>query len=137
MPRIRLNIFLMNRKPSLLVIFLTVFIDLIGFGIVLPLLPRYADKFGAEGFVIGLIIASFSVMQFFFAPWWGRLSDRIGRRPVLLLSTAGASLSYAMFALAAWPGFKPEIALGILLASRVLLAFVARISRSPRPTSRT
>lgn len=109
----------MNRKPSLLVIFLTVFIDLIGFGIVLPLLPRYADKFGAEGFTIGFIIASFSVMQFFFAPVWGRLSDRIGRRPVLLISTAGAALSYVMFALAAWPGLSPGMSLGILLASRV------------------
>jgi MFS family permease len=109
----------MNRKPSLLVIFLTVFIDLIGFGIVLPLLPRYSDKFGAEGVMIGVIIASFSVMQFFFAPFWGRLSDRIGRRPVLLLSTAGAAVSYAMFALAAWPGLSPGTALGILLASRV------------------
>jgi MFS family permease len=109
----------MNRKPSLLVIFLTVFIDLIGFGIVLPLLPRYADKFGAEGVMIGLIIASFSVMQFFFAPAWGRLSDRIGRRPVLLISTAGATLSYVMFALAAWPGLSPTTALTIMLASRV------------------
>jgi len=109
----------MNRKPSLLVIFLTVFIDLIGFGIVLPLLPRYADKFGAEGFMIGLIIASFSVMQFFFAPSWGKLSDRIGRRPVLLISTAGAAVSYALFALAAWPGLSPATALAILLASRI------------------
>ena len=109
----------MHRKPSLVVIFFTVFIDLIGFGIVLPLLPRYADKFGASGFMIGVIIASFSVMQFFFAPVWGRLSDRIGRRPVLLLSTAGASLSYVMFALAASPRLAPETALMILLASRV------------------
>ena len=109
----------MNRKPSLLVIFLTVFIDLIGFGIVLPLLPRYSDKFGAEGVMIGLIIASYSVMQFFFAPYWGRLSDRIGRRPVLLLSTAGAAVSYALFALAAWPGLAPTTALAILLVSRI------------------
>ena len=107
------------KKPSLLVIFLTVFIDLIGFGIVLPLLPRYSEKFGAEGFMIGFIIASFSVMQFFFAPWWGRLSDRIGRRPVLLISTAGAAISYAMFALAAAPGLSPNVALVILLVSRV------------------
>jgi len=107
------------KKPSLLVIFLTVFIDLIGFGIVLPLLPRYSEKFGAEGFMIGFIIASFSVMQFFFAPWWGRLSDKIGRRPVLLISTAGAAISYAMFALAAAPGLSPNVALCILLGSRV------------------
>ena len=88
------------RKPSVLVIFLTVFIDLIGFGIVVPLTPLFGKHFGAHGFVIGLIIASFSAMQFLFAPVWGRLSDRIGRRPVLLFSTAGASGSYVLFALA-------------------------------------
>ena len=107
------------RKPSVLVIFLTVFIDLIGFGIVLPLLPRYSEKFGAEGFMVGLIIASFSIMQFFFAPVWGRLSDRMGRRPILLLSTAGAVASYAMFALSASPALSPGTALTVLLASRV------------------
>ena len=87
------------RKPSLLVVFLTVFIDLIGFGIVLPLLPIYSDQFGASGLFVGVIMASFSAMQFLFAPAWGRLSDRIGRRPVLLVSTAGAALSYALFGL--------------------------------------
>jgi MFS transporter, DHA1 family, tetracycline resistance protein len=95
----------MNRKPSLLVIFLSVFIDLIGFGIVLPLLPGYAEDnfrpdFSAKGLVIGGIIASFSAMQFFFAPVWGRLSDRIGRRPVMLISNLGAAGSYALFAIA-------------------------------------
>jgi MFS family permease len=108
----------MKRAPSMVVIFLTVVIDLVGFGIVLPLLPRYGDKFGAGGFMIGLIIASFSLMQFLFAPSWGKLSDRIGRRPVLLISTAGACISYALFALAAWPGLSPTVALGILLGSR-------------------
>src|SRR2546427_750974 len=89
------------RKPSLLIIFLSVFSDLIGFGIVLPLLPRYVEKFGGKGIVIGLILSSFSIMQFLFAPAWGRLSDRIGRRPVLLISNAGSAISYALFALAA------------------------------------
>ncbi|MBL9166785.1 MAG: MFS transporter [Verrucomicrobiales bacterium] len=105
------------KQPSLLIIFLTVFIDLIGFGIVMPLLPRYTEKFGAEGFQIGLVISSFSLMQFFFAPMWGRLSDRIGRRPVLLLSNAGSAISYAVFALAS--GIQGEKGLWILLASRV------------------
>lgn len=95
----------MNRKPSLLVIFLSVFIDLIGFGIVLPLLPNFAaDNFSAnfngKGLAIGGIIASFSLMQFLFAPAWGKLSDRIGRRPVMLISNLGASGSYALFAFA-------------------------------------
>ena len=89
----------MNRKPSLLVVFLTVFIDLIGFGIVVPLVPLYGKHFGAHGLVIGVIIASFSAMQFIFSPIWGRLSDRHGRRPMLLLSTAGAALSYVLFAI--------------------------------------
>ena len=87
------------KKPSVLVIFLTVFIDLIGFGIVVPLIPVYSRHFGAQGVVIGIIIASFSAMQFLFAPIWGRLSDRHGRRPILLISTAGAAASYVLFAL--------------------------------------
>src|SRR6266566_2456196 len=87
------------KKPSVFIIFLTVFIDLIGFGIVLPLLPIFAKNFHATGFVIGALMASFSAMQFFFAPLWGRLSDRVGRRPVLLVSTAGAAASYAIFAI--------------------------------------
>jgi DHA1 family tetracycline resistance protein-like MFS transporter len=95
----------MKRKPSLLVIFLSVFIDLVGFGIVLPLLPGYTEDnfsqaFSQKGLVIGAIIASFSAMQFFFAPAWGRLSDRIGRRPVMLVSNLGAAGSYALFAVA-------------------------------------
>src|SRR2546423_6175684 len=106
------------RKPSLLVIFFTVFIDLIGFGIVLPLLPIYSRNFGASGFMIGVIGASFSAMQFVFAPAWGRLSDRIGRRPVLLVSTAGAAASYLVFALGS--ALEGQTALLVILASRML-----------------
>jgi DHA1 family tetracycline resistance protein-like MFS transporter len=106
------------RKPSLFVIFLTVFVDLIGFGIVLPLLPIYSRNFEAKAITIGVIMAAYSVMQFVFAPIWGRLSDRIGRRPVLLVSTAAAAASYAVFAL----GSKEQGTTGllILLASRLL-----------------
>lgn len=92
------------KKPSVLIIWLTVFIDLIGFGIVVPLVPLFSKQFGAHGFVIGVIIASFSAMQFVFAPIWGRLSDRIGRRPVLLGSTLGAAMSYVLFAIACGSG---------------------------------
>lgn len=105
------------RRPSLAIIFLTVFIDLIGFGIVLPLLPRYIERFGGEGAIIGLVIGSFSLMQFFFSPIWGRLSDRIGRRPVLLISNAGSAIAYAVFALAAIVGGK--MGLLLVLISRV------------------
>lgn len=90
-------------KGSLAVIFLTVFIDLLGFGIVLPLLPIYADIFGEDpsGLVIGMLMASYSIMQFFFAPIWGSLSDRIGRRPVIIIGLAGSVIFYLLFAFAA------------------------------------
>lgn len=93
-------------------VLLTVFIDLIGFGIVLPLLPSYASLFKASDFAIGLLVASYSLMQFLLAPVWGRLSDRIGRRPVLLIGLTGSALSYLIFAVAGsyW----------VLLASRVV-----------------
>ncbi|HEY3963274.1 MAG TPA: MFS transporter [Planctomycetaceae bacterium] len=89
----------MNRssRAPLLVIFITVFIDLLGFGIVLPLLPRYAKHFQVDGGTLGLLMASFSAMQFVFAPMWGRLSDRIGRRPVLILGLAGSAFFYSLF----------------------------------------
>jgi MFS transporter, DHA1 family, tetracycline resistance protein len=110
----------------MLVVFLTVFIDLIGFGIVVPLVPIYSkhlvpDCFHSswmQGLVIGAIFASFSAMQFVFSPVWGRLSDRHGRRPILLISTAGAALSYALFAVGS--GFaNPAAALWTLLISRI------------------
>ncbi|HXE80385.1 MAG TPA: MFS transporter, partial [Vicinamibacterales bacterium] len=84
----------------LVIIFLTVFIDLLGFGIVIPLLPFYAGHFGASALAVGLLSTSFSVAQFVFAPFWGRLSDRIGRRPVILMGLAGSAASYALFAVA-------------------------------------
>ena len=108
----------MNRKPSMLVVFLTVFIDLIGFGIVVPLVPMYSRHYGAGGWEIGIIIASFSAMQFVFSPIWGKLSDRYGRRPILLISTAGAACSYVIFAIGS--GFADHsVALGTLLVSRL------------------
>jgi len=96
------------RRGSLLVIFLTVFIDLLGFGIVLPLLPIYGQEFARQygwskpmvGLTVGLLMSSFSVMQFFFLPIWGRLSDRYGRRPILLIGLAGSTLFYGLFGVA-------------------------------------
>jgi DHA1 family tetracycline resistance protein-like MFS transporter len=104
------------RKPSVLIVFLTVFIDLIGFGIVIPLLPIYAKNFQASGWEIGALMSAFSLMQFIFAPQLGRLSDRIGRRPVLLTSTAGAAVSYAIFAYGS--GLQGHAALLLLFISR-------------------
>jgi MFS family permease len=109
----------MKKGPSVLVIFLTVFIDLIGFGIVVPMLPLYVRDFGAHGYVIGIIFAVYSAMQFVFSPIWGRFSDRIGRRPVLLISTAGACVSYVIFAVASGLA-NHTLALGLIILSRVL-----------------
>lgn len=87
-------------RGSLFVIFLTVFIDLLGFGMVLPLLPIYGSELGMSKPTIGVLMASFSLMQFIFSPLWGRLSDRIGRRPVLILGLVGSTFFYALFGLA-------------------------------------
>ncbi len=86
------------RKSPLYIIFTTILIDLIGFGIVLPVLPLYASEFGADAFTIGMIVGSFSLMQFIFMPVWGRVSDRIGRRPVILMSLLASGVSYVMYA---------------------------------------
>jgi multidrug resistance protein len=82
------------------IVFVTVFIDLLGFGIIIPLLPFYAETFGATALTVGLLSASFSLMQFVFAPIWGRLSDTVGRRPIILLVLFGSFLSYLIFGLA-------------------------------------
>jgi MFS family permease len=90
----------MNPRRTLGTLFLIVFTDLVGFGIVIPLLPLYAEHHRPAGWVLGLLMASYSAMQFVFAPVLGRLSDRVGRRPVLLVSLAGSLAGYVMFALA-------------------------------------
>ncbi|HEV2736833.1 MAG TPA: MFS transporter, partial [Longimicrobiaceae bacterium] len=89
----------MKRSP-LAVVFLTVFLDLVGFGIVIPLLPLYAERFGAGPVGVTWLVAVYSLMQLLFAPWWGSLSDRVGRRPVLLVGLFGSAASYLLFGLA-------------------------------------
>jgi MFS family permease len=95
--------------------FLTVFIDLVGFGIVIPVLPLYAKQFGADGLTVGLLLMSYSLMQFFFAPFWGRLSDKVGRRPILLVSLAASAIGYLIW------GFSGS--LPMLFLSRIVAGF--------------
>ncbi len=100
------------RKASLAVLFLTVFIDLIGFGMVIPFLSFYAREYGASGVAVGAVVGIYSIMQFFFAPVWGRLSDRVGRRPVILISLTASCTGYLLFAF--------SHSLTVLFASRVI-----------------
>jgi MFS family permease len=115
-------------RSALLIIFLVVFIDLIGFGIVLPLLPRYGKEFLAgtpyepwRGPILGALLASFSAMQFLCAPLWGRLSDRVGRRPILLLGLLSSVVFYSLFGVASTFGVEGYRGLGMLLL------FISRI----------
>jgi DHA1 family tetracycline resistance protein-like MFS transporter len=108
----------MKRSP-LAILFITIFIDLLGFGLILPLLPIYLTHYGGAPWVGGLLFASFSTMQFIFSPIWGRASDKHGRRPMILLSLIGSSFSYLMFGIA--PNlavlFIARVASGILTAA--------------------
>jgi len=99
------------KASPLIIVFVTVFIDLLGFGIIIPNLPFYAETFGANAFTIAMLATSFSLMQFIFAPIWGRWSDRIGRRPIILMGLFGSFVSYLVFG----------------LASSLVLLFVARL----------
>ena len=79
-------------------VLVTVFVDLVGFGIILPLLPFYATSMGASPLDVGLIMASYSLMQLLFSPVWGSLSDRYGRRPILIFGLFGSAISFHMLA---------------------------------------
>ncbi len=106
-------------SSPLAVIFLTVFIDLVGFGIVIPILPYYVEAFGGTPFEVGMLFASYSVMQFIFAPVWGGLSDKYGRRPILFWSLIGTSAGFLVLGLAnaLWLVFLGRILSGIMGAN--------------------
>jgi MFS family permease len=101
-----------NREMAKRVVLFTAFLDILGFGIIIPQLGIYAAQFGARPDIIGYLAASYSAMQFVFAPIWGRVSDRVGRRPVLIWSIFGTALGYIIFAFAN--------AMPWLFASRIL-----------------
>ena len=98
------------KKSPLLVIFLVVFLDLVGFGIVIPILPYYSLEFGANAWALGWLMAVYSLGQFLFAPLWGSLSDRFGRRPILLITILCSTLAMA----------------GTAMANSLLTLFIAR-----------
>lgn len=104
----------MNNK-RLTIIFLIVFVDLLGFSLILPLLPYYAQTFGADAFVTGLLVASYAIAQLIGAPLLGRWSDRAGRRPVLLISIFGTFIGFVLlgFAGALWMLFLSRVIDGL------------------------
>ncbi len=115
-----------TNHAALGIVWLVVFIDLLGFGIVLPVMPRQAGPYlaglsdEAKGAVIGILFSIFSLMQFVFSPVWGRISDRIGRRPVLLISLTGSVVFYALYGFAvSLPESSAALAIGLMLAARI------------------
>ena len=115
----------------MLILFFIVFIDLIGFGVIIPLLPFYAEFHQASPEIVGLVMATYSFTQFLAAPFWGWLSDRVGRRPVLLVSLAGAAMSYVWlgFADTLWMLFAARAAGGIMAGNiSAAFAYVADIT---------
>jgi len=105
------------RAPSLRILFVVSMIDVLGFGVLIPLVPYMAHRFGAGPIVITAILGSYSLCQLLAAPLWGRLSDRYGRRPILMSSLVGACLSYVILGLAD--------NLWLLLVARMLAGFMA------------
>jgi len=101
------------QRRGLAVLLATVFVDQVGFGILLPFLPLYAKTFDASGFEVGLLLAMYSGMQMLVSTWWGRLSDRIGRRPVIAAAAAGTCAGFVIL------GFAPK--LPIVFVGRALL----------------
>ena len=89
-----------RQKSSLAILFSVVVLDLIGFGVVIPILPFYAKEYGANGLILGCLLTSYAAMQFLFSPFWGKLSDRIGRKKVLLFTMVGSVLGLTVLGLA-------------------------------------
>ncbi len=110
-------------RTPLTIIFLVIFIDLLGFGLIIPIIPFYLEQFVSHdaniGQLMAAMIAAYSLMQFIFAPIWGRISDRIGRRPILLMSLIGTMVTHIWFALATelWMLFAARILTGIFAAT--------------------
>jgi DHA1 family tetracycline resistance protein-like MFS transporter len=105
------------RRSPLFVVFITIFIDLVSFGIVVPLLPFYAQTFGASGITIGLLLSVFSLMNFIASPIWGRFSDKYGRRPILIGTIFCNIIAYILF--------STSSSLWMLFAARILSGLAA------------
>jgi DHA1 family multidrug resistance protein-like MFS transporter len=122
----------MNTKAALPILFVVMFLVMVGFGIIIPVLPFYAEELGASPTQLGLLMAVYSFMQLIFAPIWGRLSDRIGRKPVLMIGITGLALSFLIQAVSTelWMLFAARILGGLLSSANMptAMAYVADIT---------
>lgn len=121
-----------SQTKAFVVLFFILFWVMVGFGIIIPILPFVVTHFGGGPTMLGLFMASFSLMQFFFAPMWGRLSDRIGRRPVLLIGLSGYGITFILLGLAnhLWMLFVIRMASGIISSATLptAMAYIADIT---------
>jgi len=106
-----------SNRRNMIILFAALAVNMLGFGMVIPIMPFYIESLGASGTELGLLMAIFSLMQFIFAPFWGDLSDRIGRRPVMLIGIAGSVISLTMFGL--------STRMWMLLGSRALAGILS------------
>lgn len=122
----------MNKKKALPILFLVMFLVMVGFGIIIPVMPFYAEEIGANPTQLGLLMAVYSLMQLLFAPMWGRISDRIGRKPVIMIGILGLSLSFFLMAISSelWMLFAARIIGGLLSSANMptVMAYVADIT---------
>ena len=115
----------MKTKSALPILGLQIFLVMVGFGIIIPVLPFYAQNLGANPTELGWLMAVYSAMQLIFAPVWGRISDRIGRKPVMLVGISGLALSFFLMAIATefWMLFVARIIGGVLSSANMPTAF--------------
>jgi multidrug resistance protein len=122
----------LKTKNSFFILFLVMFLVYIGFGIIIPVLPFYAENLGASPTELGLLMAVYSLLQLIFAPMWGRVSDKIGRKPVMLIGIAGLAVSFFIMAVSSklWMLFAARIIGGFLSAANTptAMAYVADIT---------
>jgi MFS transporter, DHA1 family, multidrug resistance protein len=122
----------LNKKKALPILFAVMFLVMVGFGIIIPVMPFYAEQLGATPMQLGLLMAVYSLMQLLFSPFWGRVSDRIGRKPVIMIGISGLALSFFLLALSSqlWMLFAARIIGGVLSAANMptVMAYVADIT---------
>ena len=118
-----------SNRHTMMILFLTMFIIMVGFGVIMPILPYYAENMGASATELGLLTATYATLQFFFAPMWGRISDRVGRKPILLLGLFGFSFTFLGFGLSTklWMLFAARGISGLISSATMptVMAYIA------------